>query len=64
MNPLLPTPNYNLDEEWRWPWWKFQLRPEELFTTLHERFNTRSCAIQDPYAFYSDVNDCANKSAS
>ncbi|KAL2163547.1 hypothetical protein VTH06DRAFT_5605 [Thermothelomyces fergusii] len=62
MNGHLPTPNYPIDREWRWPWWKFKLPPDALFTTLHERFNTRSCPIQDPQAFLLDVRDCAEAS--
>ncbi|KAI6506508.1 hypothetical protein MCOR16_011901 [Pyricularia oryzae] len=46
----------------KWPWHKFQLKPNALYTTLHERFNTRTCPIQDPHAFLFDVRSCANES--
>jgi hypothetical protein len=63
MNGHWPYPNYSYDREWRWPWWKFELPPDALFTTLHERFNTRSCPVQDPHAFLLDVRECAQESA-
>lgn len=63
MNGHLPQPNYPIDSEWRWPWWKFRLPPDALFTTLHDRFNTRSCPIQEPQAFLLDVRECAGESA-
>ncbi|KAL2755613.1 hypothetical protein ACRALDRAFT_1064344 [Sodiomyces alcalophilus JCM 7366] len=63
MNPQLPRPNYVTEPEFRWPSWKFRLHHEDLFTSLHDRFNTRSSAIQDPYAFHRDVVECANNSA-
>ncbi|KAI7910574.1 hypothetical protein M0657_011328 [Pyricularia oryzae] len=46
----------------KWPWHKFQLKPNALYTTLHERFNTRTCPIQDPHAFLFDVRSCAHES--
>lgn len=33
--------------------------PDVLFTTLHQRFNTRVCPIQDPQSFVCDVRACA-----
>ena len=62
MNGVLPSPQYEYDREWRWPWWKFELMPDLLFTTLHERFNTRTCPIQSPHAFLFDVRACAEES--
>ncbi|KAI6615611.1 hypothetical protein MCOR14_011191 [Pyricularia oryzae] len=65
MNGTLPEKNYytdSYDAKWSWPSHKFQLKPDALFTTLHERFNTRNCPIQDPYAFLLDVRLCANES--
>ena len=62
MNGILPSPQYEYDREWRWPWWKFELMPDLLFTTLHERFNTRTCPIQSPQAFLFDVRACAEDS--
>ncbi|WQF77024.1 hypothetical protein CDEST_02038 [Colletotrichum destructivum] len=63
MNPQLPDPNYATETEFRWPWWKFRLPPEHLFTSLHDRFNTKPSAIQDPWAFHRDVVECANDAA-
>ena len=62
MNGVLPSPKYEYEPEWRWPWWKFELLPDALFTTLHERFNTRTCPIQDPHSFLFDVRACADES--
>ncbi|QBZ60846.1 hypothetical protein PoMZ_07789 [Pyricularia oryzae] len=65
MNGTLPEKNYytdSYDAKWSWPSHKFQLKPDALFTTLHERFNTRNCPIQNPYAFLLDVRLCANES--
>jgi hypothetical protein len=62
MNGFLPTPQYEFEPEWRWPWWKFELPPDALFTTLHERFNTRNPPIQGPEAFLFDVRECARES--
>ncbi|RDA90271.1 hypothetical protein CP533_1488 [Ophiocordyceps camponoti-saundersi (nom. inval.)] len=45
------------DPDWTWPAWKFGLRRDDLFTTLHDRYNTFTFAIQDPQAFHSDVNE-------
>lgn len=59
MEGILPTPQYEYDAEWRWPWWQFELMPDLLFTTLHQRFNTRVCPIQDPQSFVCDVRACA-----
>ncbi|KAM0251138.1 hypothetical protein ACHAQJ_008308 [Trichoderma viride] len=57
MEPQLPKPDYVM-EEWKWPWTKFSLDPEILFTTLHTRFNLRPLPIQDSEAFYRDVCEC------
>ncbi len=62
MNGVLPSPQYEYDREWRWPRWKFELMPDALFTTLHERFNTRTCPIQSPHTFLFDVRTCAEES--
>ncbi|KAI8298075.1 hypothetical protein K4K61_012107 [Colletotrichum sp. SAR11_59] len=63
MNASLPNPDYATETEFRWPWWKFRLPPDALFTSLHNRFNTRPTAIQDPSAFHRDVISCADESA-
>ncbi|KAI9781446.1 MAG: hypothetical protein M1816_002367 [Peltula sp. TS41687] len=38
-----------------WPWWKFEMQPDDLFTTLHDQYNTLPSAIQGHDAFHSDV---------
>ncbi|KFA48492.1 hypothetical protein S40293_00445 [Stachybotrys chartarum IBT 40293] len=43
------------DPEWSWPAWKFGMKRDELFTTLHDQYNTFSFSIQDPEAFHHDV---------
>ncbi|KAJ5097398.1 hypothetical protein N7456_008119 [Penicillium angulare] len=69
-NHLLRHTPYPIDDDaarfshygrqWEWPYYKFDgYQPEDLFTTLHEEFNTLKCAIQDPYAWHSDVNEIA-----
>ena len=43
------------DPGWAWPAWKFGMKRNDLFTTLHERYNTFSYTLQDPEAFHHDV---------
>ncbi|UKZ69829.1 uncharacterized protein TrAtP1_010834 [Trichoderma atroviride] len=62
MDPVLPKPDYLQDLEWYWPFAKFSLDPNDLFTTLHDRFNTRPFSLQDPTAFHRDVYECADSS--
>ncbi len=38
------------------------MHPTDLFTTLHARFNTRTCPIQHPGAFIVDVRECIDES--
>ncbi|KHN94666.1 uncharacterized protein MAM_07421 [Metarhizium album ARSEF 1941] len=38
-----------------WPAWKFGMKRDDLFTTLHDRYNTFSITLQDPEAFHHDV---------
>ncbi|KAH7313426.1 hypothetical protein B0I35DRAFT_273008 [Stachybotrys elegans] len=38
-----------------WPAWKFGMKRCDLFTTLHDQYNTFSFSIQDPEAFHHDV---------
>lgn len=60
MDPLLPnTDDLALDPSWYWRNDKFGLPPEELFTTLYDRFNTKQFALQDPVSFHRDVRECA-----
>ncbi|KLU82694.1 hypothetical protein MAPG_01763 [Magnaporthiopsis poae ATCC 64411] len=62
MNGTLPKPDYGANPNWDWPWDKFELEPDALFTTLHERFNTRTCPIQEFRGFLLDVRQCARDS--
>jgi len=39
----------------QWPAWKFGMKREDLFTKLHDRYNTIPSSIQDPEAFHHDV---------
>jgi hypothetical protein len=43
------------DPGWSWPAWKFGMKRDDLFTTLHDQYNTFSFNIQDPEAFHHDV---------
>lgn len=63
MQRLLPAPDYATDPQFHWPWDKFGLPAEDLFTSLYQRFNTRPVGIQEPKAFHRDVVECANSSA-
>lgn len=38
-----------------WPAWKFGMKRDDLFTTLHDQYNTFSYTLQDPEAFHHDV---------
>jgi len=56
-----PQPDYDLDDRWRWPYWKFGFEsPEVLFTTLHADYNSMQFAIQEPLFWYRDVCEIAN----
>lgn len=43
------------DPGWSWPAWKFGMKRDDLFTCLHDQYNTFSYTIQDPEAFHHDV---------
>ncbi|KAI9172203.1 hypothetical protein HJFPF1_01696 [Paramyrothecium foliicola] len=46
----------NLDDPgWSWPAWKFGMKRTDLFTSLHDQYNTFTFNIQDPEAFHHDV---------
>jgi hypothetical protein len=38
-----------------WPAWKFGMKRDDLFTKLHDQYNTFASTIQDPEAFHHDV---------
>ncbi|KAL7620859.1 hypothetical protein AAE478_009857 [Parahypoxylon ruwenzoriense] len=48
------------DPGWTWPAWKFGMKREELFTKLHDQYNTIAFSIQDPEAFHHDVYEISN----
>ncbi|KAK4081686.1 uncharacterized protein Triagg1_2427 [Trichoderma aggressivum f. europaeum] len=48
------VPNYR-DPAWSWPYEKFNFKHKDLFTTLHDRFNTQTLPLQDLPEFHSDV---------
>lgn len=52
------------DPCWSWPHWKFGLKREDLFTKLHDQYNTIPSAIQDPEAFHHDVFEISNEATS
>ncbi|KAL7935790.1 hypothetical protein V8C35DRAFT_298254 [Trichoderma chlorosporum] len=60
MDPLLPHIDLVMDPSWYWFHDKFGLQPEDLFTTLHDRFNTKKFPLQDPESFHLDVCECAD----
>ncbi|CAK7246432.1 MAG: hypothetical protein STHCBS139747_008063 [Sporothrix thermara] len=51
------------DPDIAWPAWKFGMRRDALFTTLHDQYNTFQSTIQDPDAFHHDVFEIANEAA-
>ncbi|KAI1772046.1 hypothetical protein F4818DRAFT_185930 [Hypoxylon cercidicola] len=47
-------------DDWSWPAWKFGMKRDELFTKLHDQYNTVPFSIQDPEAFHHDVYEISN----
>ncbi|KAI1068089.1 hypothetical protein LB507_004461 [Fusarium sp. FIESC RH6] len=43
------------DPGWAWPAWKFGMKRDDLFTNLHDQYNTFTFNLQDPEAFHHDV---------
>jgi hypothetical protein len=43
------------DPLWTWPAWKFDMKKEDLFTKLHDQYNTYPTPIQNTEAFYHDI---------
>lgn len=52
------------DPCWSWPHWKFGLKRDDLFTKLHDQYNTFPSAILDPEAFHHDVYEISNDATS
>ncbi|KAH8649323.1 hypothetical protein BX600DRAFT_366632, partial [Xylariales sp. PMI_506] len=48
------------DTDWSWPAWKFGMTQDQLFTNLHDQYNTIPSAIQDPQSFHRDVYEISN----
>ncbi|OIW23823.1 hypothetical protein CONLIGDRAFT_686053 [Coniochaeta ligniaria NRRL 30616] len=51
----------DLDPDLAWPFWKFGLKKDDLFTKLHDQYNTFPSSIQDPEAFHHDVYECSQQ---
>lgn len=45
---------------WTWPAWKFGLKRDDLFNSLHEQYNTFAFSLQDPEAFHADVYEISH----
>ncbi|KAG5970246.1 hypothetical protein E4U58_000574 [Claviceps cyperi] len=43
-----------------WPAWKFGMKRDDLFTTLHDQYNTFLYTLQDPDAFHHDVYEISH----
>lgn len=52
------------DPCWSWPHWKFGLKRDDLFHSLHLQYNTVSNPILDPEAFHHDVYELSHQAAS
>jgi len=52
------------DSCWTWPFWKFGLKKDDLFGTLHDQYNTVPSPILDPEAFHHDVYEISQQAAS
>ncbi|KAM0329247.1 hypothetical protein ACHAQA_004550 [Verticillium albo-atrum] len=48
------------DPGYTWPSWKFGMKRADLFTKLHDQYNTIPSSIQDPEAFHHDVFEISN----
>lgn len=48
------------DPDLSWPAWKFGMKRDDLFTTLHDQYNTFTYTLQDPEAFHHDVYEISN----
>jgi hypothetical protein len=51
------------DPDIAWPYWKFGMKQDHLYTTLADQYNTFSFTIQDPEAFHHDVYEVSNDAA-
>ncbi|TQV96329.1 hypothetical protein V2A60_003252 [Cordyceps javanica] len=46
---------------WAWPAWKFNMKRDDLFTSLHAKYNTVTFSLQDPEAFHHDVFELSTR---
>ncbi|KAJ2975730.1 hypothetical protein NUW58_g8273 [Xylaria curta] len=60
MDARRPRPDWEIEDRWHWPAWRFGMRLDELFTTLHEKFNMWPAPILDFEAFHHDVAELAH----
>ncbi|KAK4224001.1 hypothetical protein QBC38DRAFT_486488 [Podospora fimiseda] len=51
------------DTCWSWPHWKFGLKKDDLFSKLHDQYNTVPTPILDPEAFHHDVYEISNEAS-
>ncbi|KAI1290551.1 hypothetical protein F5Y03DRAFT_378192 [Xylaria venustula] len=55
-----PYVDWDRDPTWEWPFDKLSYpHPDVLWSSLHAKFNCMPFAIQDPYAWHSDVCELA-----
>ncbi|KAI6358943.1 hypothetical protein MCOR25_007208 [Pyricularia grisea] len=47
----------------RWPYWKFGYKRDDLFTKLHDQYNTTVQYISDPVAFQHDVFELSHEAS-
>jgi hypothetical protein len=48
------------DPDVAWPAWKFGMKRDDLFTNLHQQYNTFTFNLQDPEAFHHDVYEISH----
>jgi hypothetical protein len=68
---LTPEPiEFPVDDQQRmddpgeaWPFWKFGLKKADLYTKLHDQYNTFASPIQDPEAFHHDVYEVSQEAS-
>lgn len=59
-----PRVDFSEQPQWRWPAWKFGMKCDDLFTTLHTQYNTYPAPLQDFEAFHHDICDISQLSSS
>lgn len=48
------------DPSQSWPAWKFGMKRDDLYTKLHDQYNTFTFTLQDPEAFHHDVYEVSH----